>query len=472
MTLNQDQFIDSPQRLASSCERRIGLTRLTETTIEEGPDALMDKSFNYLITEFVDNFEIHESLDASFRTATIIMSDPINWRNVAPLTGNEIISIAYKNALTASDSKEKILHFRVLNVREEPTNNSLESGYKRLIINLVEFPAFNFLTSNQYYKTYNIDADNTPNLKLSDIVGDMLDNIKHFKKWYDVDIEESTKNSIHFYVPNWIPLKVINYCKKYAVSDIKKYSNYVFHIGNVPNNPKPVAYFKPVFSFIDKYNKFRAYGTSFQDVNKDDIIQANTPEYGPLDVIQTYSFQYYDARKTNTFSGNTEFIFDYIDDNEYICTDYKNFIERNYKSINPYIMYPSAYGNQWSSFYRSAWNKKEGEILIKNELFNEYSRNIINGGLYCEAMTSIFEGRTVGERAELIFNIKDTDKEFDEMLSGGWLTWSIEDRFVMGKCFSSVKFVNDSFVNISDPSHTMKAINTITTDRSPDTIEA
>lgn len=471
MTDSLNQNYDSVQKLVDSCSRRIGLTRLTNNTISDGPDALMEKAFNYLITPYVDAFTVYDSLDSAFRMADMVISDPINWRAIAPLTGHEVISIAYKNGVSDASAKEKIIHFRVHNIYEETTEPSQQAGFNRIVVKLVEFPAFHMLTSNQIYKTYPIDENNTPNLRISQVVKDMLNAIPYFSDWYNVDIEDSVQDSIHFYVPNWIPLKVLNFCKKYAISEDKSYPMYVFHIGNDPQKDKPVAYFKPVASFIDDANQYRAYGSSYQDTNKESIDDnSKAGDYSPVDVIKKYSFDYMDAQRTTSFSGNTEILFDYVEDNEYIATDYKNFIDTTYKSISPYVMYPMSYGNQWSSFYRSAWNKTEGEKLILNELYNEYSSNILLGGVRCKAMAAIYESRSPGERAELIFNVVNSDDKFDQMLSGAWLTWGVTDHFVGGRAFSSITFISDSFVNITDTTNTFKKINTITDNQEPDTI--
>jgi hypothetical protein len=470
MTDTNSQNYDSVQKLVNSCNRRIGLTRMTKNTVSEGPDALMEKAFNYLITAYVDAFTIYNSLDSAFRMADMVISDPINWRAVAPLTGHEVISIAYKNGLSASDAKEKIIHFRVHNIIEETTDPAAQAGFNRIVVKLVEFPAFQMLTSNQIYKTYPIDENNTPNLRLSQIVKDTLDNIKYFSLWYDVDIEDSVKDSIHFFVPNWIPLKVMNFCKKYAISEKKSYPMYVFHIDNDPKQDKPIAHFKPVFSFIDDVTKYRAYGSSYEDTNKESINDNQKVVYSPADVISKSSFDYFDAQRTSTFSGDTEVLFDYQDDNEYIATDYDAYLNSKYKGISPYVAYPISYGNQWSSFYRSAWNKVEGEKLISNELYNEYASNILLGGLRCKSMAAIYEGRSPGERAELIFSVVNTDMKFDEMMSGAWLTWEVNDHFIGGRAFSSITFISDSFVNINDTTNTFKKINTITDNLEPDTI--
>ena len=468
MPTQPNQSLDSPQKLVNCYETRIGMSRLTKTTISDGPSALEQQAFNFLITPHVYGLQIFESLDAAYRTGEMIIDDPINFRSVVPFTGHEIITVGYKNALTSSDSKMKILHFMIHNITEDAHPNSTQAGFKRLTLKLVEFPAFEFLTSNQFYKTYPIDEKNTPNQRFSDIVKDMLNGIKDFSKWYDIDVMDSTQNSVNFFVPNWLPMKVINYCKKYAVSQDKNYPNYVFHIGNIVGNNKPTAYFKPVYSFVDKVNKSRPYGTSFEELDKSN----SRGSYSMTDVMQKYSFEYHDAqKKVLTLSGNTDVLFDYLQDNSYVSTDYDVFINSTHKGLSPFPTYPYGHGNQWSSFGRSPWNYQEGSINIKNELYNEYVNGLIDTGVACRGMCPIYEGRACGERAELIFNVNDKDKICDKMMSGAWITWGITDVLINGASFTSIYFKNDGFVEIIDPSQTFIKINTITGEKAPESIK-
>jgi hypothetical protein len=469
MPTDNGLFKDSPQKLVGLHESSVGLTRMTKDTISDGPAALQSKAFEYLITPYVETLQIYDSLDSAFRMADMTIGDSTSWRAVAPLTGHEIISVAYKNGLSDGNSKMKIIHFMIHNIIEEPVETAVSNGFKKLIIKLVEFPAFKFLVSNQVYKTYPIDEKNTPKQRFSDIVKDMLTNIKDFSKWYDTDIEPSTSNAVNFYVPNWLPIKVINYCKKYAVSEKKNYPMYVFHIGNKADTDKPVAYFKPVYSFVDDSSKFRAYGTSNQEINKQNPDNRGT--YAPTDTMDTYSFEYFDAQRVGVLSGNTEVSVDYIQDNKYVSTDYDVYLKSKFHGINSYPLYPFGNGNQWSSFGRSAWNATEGAINIKNELYNEYAHGMMSGGLKCKAMCPIYEGRMCGERAELIFNVADTStKRTDKMMSGAWITWSISDHLIGGSAFSTIYFYNDGFIEIDEPSHTFNKINTITGTKSPESI--
>jgi hypothetical protein len=468
MPTQQNQSNDNPQRLVNCYETRIGMSRLTKTTISEGPNALEAKAFNFLITAHVFGVQIFESLDAAYRTADMIIDDPINFRAVVPFTGHEIITVGYKNALTSSDSKMKIIHFMIHSITEDAHPNAMDSGFKRLTLKLVEFPAFEFLMSNQYYKTYPIDEKNTPNQRFSDVVKDMLNDIEHFDKWYDIEVEDSTQKSVNLFIPNWLPMKVINYCKKYTVSQAKNYPAYVFHIGNVVGNNKPTAFFKPIYSFVDNANKFRPYGTSYIETNK-------TPEsgsYSMTDIIQKYSFEYHDTQKKVCFlSGNTEVLFDYLQDNSYIASNYDDYLKSTHKGISPFPVYPYGHGNQWSSFHRSPWNYQEGSTIIKNEIRNEYVNGLIDSGVSCKGMCPIYEGRACGERAELIFNINDKDKICDKMMSGAWITWSIVDVLINGASYTSIHFKSDGFVEIKDPSQTFTKINTITGIKAPESIK-
>jgi hypothetical protein len=251
MPISDQQLYDNPQKLAGQYEYRIGMTRLTPNTIKEGPLATQQKAFGYLITPYVDNIQIYDSIDSAYRTADIVISDPINWRSIAPLTGHEIFVISYKNGLTSpKDVKQKIMYFSIHKVIEQDVNIATPAGFKEIVIKLVEFPAYNMLIANQIYKTYPIDEYNSPTQRFSDIVRDTLASIEDFDKWYNIDIEKSTAESINFFIPNWYPLKIINYCKKYAVSEKRSFPYYVFHIGNTIDSDKATAYFKSIYSLI------------------------------------------------------------------------------------------------------------------------------------------------------------------------------------------------------------------------------
>jgi hypothetical protein len=469
MAIDESQNADSIQKLAGLYERKIGISRLTKDTISQGPDVLAQKAFNSTITQYVDSLVIFDSLDGAFRMADMVISDPISFRATAPLTGHEIISVSYSNALSTSSTKQKIIHFMIHNITEDIDASSTTVNLKKLTIKLIEFPAFEFLASNQYYKTYPIDERNTPKHRFSDIVKDMLNGIEDFTKWYDLDIEDSTSNSVNFFVPNWCPLKVLNFCKKFAISEKKKYPMYIFHIGNKGTSDKPVAHFKPVYSFVDDSKKYRAYGHAFNEVQ--DPSDTRTGTYSPVDTIHEHSFEYFDSQNVGSLSGDTGVLFDYLEDNTYIANDYDTYLISTFKGLAPYPTYPFGHGNQWSRFHRSGWNYTEGRENIKNKIQNDYATCILRGGVKCKAMAYVFEGRECGERAELIFNIVSNDKINDKMMSGAWITWSITDTFIGGQGFSTITFYNDGFNEIIDQTNTFSKINTITGTNAPETIE-
>lgn len=454
------------QKGLNSCQFTIGITRLTRDTIKKGPQDLEQHCFNAVISQFVESFTIADSLDGSYRTCEMILNDLYNMREIVPFTGTEIISIYYKNVLAEDQpNSRKLIHFSIHSISEIPVETALSAGHKKLNIKLVEFPIYNFLIANQYYKTYPINANNKPNLKFSDIVKDQLSLVPNFYDWYDIDIEDSTSNAISFYVPNWSILKTINYCRKYAVSQKDNMGSYVFHVGKEVGRSKPVIYFKPVLKFVNDINKSRVYGTSYQDVGR------KQGSYNPIDTIQSYIFKYHDAQKVSVMSGNTEVTFDYLKDNLYISSDYDDFLKNKYRGLNNYPIYPTSNGNMWSTFHRSAFNQEEAKINLKNELFNEYANNLLYNSVSCIAQCHISEARNVGERAELIFNVADTEKVYDKMFSGSWITWSSVDAYVNGIATSTVTFINDGFNDILDPSNTFQTINTITGEKAPEKVK-
>jgi len=469
----------SPQQYAENIEYSIGINRISSSTAADGFDNF--DGFALTINGLVDSFEIHDSLDQMFRIAVMTLKDPSNYREVGPITGNEIISIMYRNALSTTEAPHKIINFRIFSVKEILNPSKPEVLTHKLIrLILVEYPVYDFLTFNQVYKTYPISDDNTPTLQISQIVKDILNEVPNLNKWCQLDIDDTEKENLNFYVPNWTPMKAINFLKKYATSDADQYPLYVFYTRNDDGSKfarnKPVLTFKSVYSLVDDSSVSRAYGLSQQHVDKKPINQpeedddTSIPEdtspksYSPLDILLSYEFEFFDASRMSfgDLSGQTQSTFDYLEDNMYFGSDYVNWQETKFKALTPYAMHSLKYGNQWSQFDHSGWHQKEAKKLLNQESYNKFSQHTLLGGLRCKAISRVFESRNPGERAELIIASGDRDRAVDMMMSGPWLTWSIIDKFDGSKAWSEIVFVKDSYTQIDDEFSYFKRVEMIT----------
>lgn len=465
----------SPTKLASTLNIKVGIRRLKNGDITNGYEKF--SGFDKCITSMVSNFEIVDSLENMFRIGKITLLDPYNYREVAPLTGNEIFTISYKNGISDSGAPEKIINFRIFTMKEIKASGTKMGGNKSIEIILVEFPIFDLLTANAVYKTYKIEDNYDPYQRISDIVSDSLNLVPNLNKWYQFDIEKTPKNNINFWIPNWTPMKTINYLKTLATSEKTGFPYYMFHTMNGDGKDfdlnKPVITFKSIYSMVKDEKKIRKYSlTDAATMNKpisvdEDVAKKiSTPKQSTCnlaDVILGYYYDIFDGSRISFggLSGETKTSFDYLEDNNYYGSDYSDFIDKNYKSISPFVLHSQRYGNQWSRMYPTAWRKKEADLLMKQYSYNEYAKNTLMGGTRCTAVTRVYENRTPGERADLLLLSGDDEQQADLMMSGHWITWSITDKFDGSEAYSEVVFIKDSFSVINNDDKYFKQTGTV-----------
>jgi hypothetical protein len=448
-----------PELMMSTLELVVEMTRVNSNTIPGG-HASFDAGKD--ITVMVRRFSITDSLDQMFRIGQMDLFDLENYRSTGSLTGNEIITVSYKNLITESKSKHKQIRFRIFNVQEVPKNPADDTKDKVLRLSLIEFPIFDFLGVNGVYKTYPVDPKNAPVNRISSIIQDILASNPDVQKWCDFDIVATPEKELNFWVPNWTPMKTISYLKKFAMDDEKRYPFYVFKTDNnftSGDSTKPRLVFKSIYRMVDDTTKVRKYNTSIEFTAKKSSVRSaengiasyasDDQPYSMLDTLSEYKFNYFDSSRMmgGLQSGNTDFTFDYFKDNMYISSDYQDYITKKYKSLDPYRSHPMKYGNMWSKTITSPWTQDVAKHMLQNEDFVTFAKNSLMGGMWCEANTRLYEQRKPGERADLVFNLFREDKpdELDLMMSGTWITWSVTDYYEGGRCMSKVRFVKDSY---------------------------
>jgi hypothetical protein len=272
----------NPIEAVTKADYLVGLTRLS-TGVGSSKRAKSTWDLDYSSIDFFQQvlegtfrIEIDEQLDSYFRTAKIYISDRQTVLSYLPLTGNELITIRYTNALiqegySTEGLAPKILHFSISNIENSiNTLEGYEKGARIVIIHLVEAPSFSLLTNNTIYKTYPIESgekgSNTKskrnstlsNLMEHAIIGEgalkSLSN-KIINKWYEVEIEpskQSDDSKIDFYFPNWTISKTLNYLKRFAISN-KNYPYYLFYIRPPEKEGlKSKIYMKTLYSLFEE----------------------------------------------------------------------------------------------------------------------------------------------------------------------------------------------------------------------------
>jgi hypothetical protein len=204
------------QELVSHVDFGISIVRMTD--ISQGINSFNFFSSGTMLQNCI-GFEVTDSLDSFFKTGKIILADSDGLNEIMPLTGQEVIAIRYKNLVSSVSSGEKIVYFRIFSIAETDNfmDQNAKSSSKFIVINLVEFPAFEMLTLSSVYKTY-------PNnmATVSTIVQDMLSSIPYIQSYYQLANVLPTRGNFRFWIPYWTPLKTLKYLQQYAMSQLNE----------------------------------------------------------------------------------------------------------------------------------------------------------------------------------------------------------------------------------------------------------
>ena len=422
--------------------------------------------FKYRIEDSVVSFEIHDSLDMYFKTAKMITTDRFASREFLPLTGNEIISIKYKNSVHPQGTPEKTIHFYINDIKEVQNTEEWDRGSNILSFNLVEAPIHFFLTSNSIYKTYSWDGGskntNPKRAKtIYDIMNDTINLIPNIRNWYEIEIEQTLdteEDKTNFFIPNWSPIKTLNYLRKFAVNkDGLPY--YVCYVRpSYEHGKKPTIVCKSIYSLM-KQKDYHIFSSQYaQHTNRNpqgseepvrDINVGENDKYDIANTISNKRFNYFNRLKTSfgQMSGETFSTFDYINDNKYVAFDFNTFRSK-YSGLGQYFLHSSTYGNQWSQFRHHSFNDPKKLLTMKQ---NEFAANTIQSSISCQLDMTMNQLRSPGQTADIIFKSAFKDTYVDQMMSGRWLIWGQVDSLSSfgAQAGSYVVCVKDGFENLA-----------------------
>lgn len=461
----------------NNCFYDVGIVRIPQNGFD-------DRSYNdidFFAVSLQSNtlkFTIFDSLDMFFRTAEMVLYDRECLREYIPLTGNEIISIRYRNLLHDASTPEKIYHFFIVNIFEEQNEREWDRGSTFIRLILVEAPIYHFLTTNEIYKTYKWDGGSKnkyPDRQcvISDIFKDITKLIPGFEKWYNIDIEDTLsneKNKINFYIPNWTPYKTINYLKKFAISS-KGYPYYVCYIEPPEKlGEKPTFHIVSLYSLIEKSKTHQFSGhyanqtyrnpTGNEQPARD--IKKEPDFFDLTNVFYRRKIHYFNRIKTSfsKMSGETFFTFDYIKDNKYVSTSFEKFIEEYKSGTGLYFIHGMKYGNIWSKFRPHSFTEEQRLLNMKK---NEYSYETVHSAIGGIFSMPVNNNRRVGHMADILIKSPMKDVFVDSMFSGKWLLWGQIDSLSTpnGPASSLVYCLQDSFSNLQEVPKGIKKVTPI-----------
>lgn len=461
------------QELVSRVDFGVSLRRMDD--ISKGIDAFDFFGKDSMLPNCI-GFEITDSLDSFFKTGKIVLADETALNELIPLTGNEVIGIRYKNLVSNVDSGEKICYFRIFSISESDNfmNANAKSSSKFIVLNLVEFPAFEMLGLAAVYKTY---PNNTA--KISNIIFDMFSNIPYITKYYQVKKVLPTKGYMNFWIPHWTPIKTLSYLQQYAVSELNE-PMYVLRIQQDQMDTRSNSHKKQSLNFTSVYNLLqnaavRTYSTikseqKYRNTNVNNSTGKSKPSAeddknnSPQDVILAKSIISSDASMSYAGLNGFTLIARNEKGTKSFPITYKEFT-KTYKSLGNHGVFPTEYnkvwGNQWSKYTNTHLNP-DNEDLIEAYQNNLFSRRTMLGAEKATIYCYVNELRKPGEKAHLILPSGDPDKIVDFMRSGAYLTWSVTDRVMAsGEGVSEIKVVRDSYYIIDNVKGYLPTLNSI-----------
>jgi len=453
----------SPFEAVNNCGYTVGITRINDFSESyTGTDFFITS-----IGETVIKFEVYESLDTYFRNARMVCHDRFATREFMPLTGNEIISIRYKNSIHPEGVPEKVIHFFINEVKEVQNPTEYDRGSNLLEFSLVEAPIHYFLTSNAVYKTYSWDGGSKSKYPsraktIYDLMNDTINAIPYIRNWYDIDVEQTMDtedDKINFFIPNWTPMKTLSYLRKFAVNkDGLPY--YVCYVESPSKfGEKPILRCKSIYSLM-KQKDYHIFSSHFaQHTYRSpqgsteatrNINDGETDKYDISNTIQNRRFSYFNRLKSSfgQLSGETFATFDYIQDNKYVAFDYNTF-KSKYSGLGQYAIHSTNYGNQWSQFRPHSFNDNKKLLKMKQ---NEYAYNTIQSAISCQLDMTMNELRKPVQLVDIVFKSAMIETNIDQMMSGKWLLWGQIDALgaIGGSAGSYVVCIKDGFENITN----------------------
>jgi len=418
------------------------------------------EKINYFSTILsnVISFSIKDSIESYYRTATVILSDRLGTRSSMPLTGNEIISIKYKNDIYSFENNipAKVIHFRVFDIEEveDVKEQNSNAGATLIKIELVEFPVFDMFSYTQVYKTYEKE------IGISDYLKEMLNGVPNLSKHYELDIDDSRSDlKMQFWSPNWTVTKNMEYLKNFLLDEKSRGFWYLNTSDATKEGKKPILKCNSILSFLENKN-YRNYSslktdnyyrppnkidTSENSIDKSVKDFADDRQYAPLDYIFNRKIKWGNAMKyVSGLFGKTFAHYSFENGSQYNSLDYASFL-KDYKSLGKYnpVALSAQNKNQWSYFdYLPHNNPAIVEAYNLNTFYFKQFKQ-----LTMEIKTPLNQTRANGEIANIIIPApKSSGEMVDYMMSGKWLTWEVNDIILAnGTSYSKVTLCRDSF---------------------------
>lgn len=446
---------------------------IAQTYLNQGPflDNIDAKDFYKNSLGIPFSFQIHTSLNGMYRYGYIIFDDKYGIRETLPLTGNEIITLLYKNSTRGSifNSPPTIIHFNVFDIEETQmaTYDETRFSNKALKFHVIEAPFFLKYNHEVWKRSYGKNTGKDSDLMAvdqifkthlsEDLKLDKDNNVNHI----DFDLQPMA-TKLHFYTPAWKSQTMFNYLLPFC-KDTNNFEHVKFFTTTDIKSGKIIINMKSMNYMFSQKNM-----TEFTTL---DMSPYSSYDKGIdpriLNQILSYKFISYDITSLTTgFAGGSLLNFNYNKSKYYTLQNtYEEMIK---KTDNKYFYNFGLWSNTISSersmqTYLGPFPHDQARTYIDNRIKEQQYQ------LRCETMTYVDETIQIGDKIFVLFQsgMSDATKDIghltDEQMSGGWLVEEIIDTAINGLGMRKMVLVKDSFFNVymSDKRKVLPEVNPV-----------
>lgn len=417
--------------------------------------------------------QIHESIDSMFRYGSIIFEDNVGLRERLPLTGNEIITVVYKNKITGDLETVpyyKIIHFNIFDMVEVQArpNSAKDNRFQRkgLKFSIIEAPFYLKYNMSAISKIFGKDYGNgkieAPTIdKIFENI--LLDILKINDDFVNLDLSPMSKETFYVSCPSWKAQKFFKYLLKYARDEDGFGSVKFFNTSN-PYTGLTTVNLKSMLGMFKNPRDNIIHQYTLVDVAPfDTSIRSEGQGLRPrsLNQIYFYKFLTYDLSSLTLGVGGASLNnYSYIGNTGYynLYENYENVLDNDAHFSNFGIWNRSISNSNTKGYYLGSMPRNVAKSYLNNRVTDH------NFQIRCETLCVLNEQVNVGDVIGISFlstspNILEGQNQIlDEQMSGGWLVEEITDIYSNGKGQRKMVLVKDSYFNIFNPTSSDRQI--------------
>jgi hypothetical protein len=397
------------------------------------------------------SFEIHSSIDGFYRYGSVIIPDRVGFREVAALTGNEIITIRYMNTVTADFIPFKTIHFNIYDIEEVSYADNLRDKFtnKAIKLHLIESPIFlkynQRVWSRHFGKDLGRDEDSKEKMTIDQVFLSHLQNdLKLNEEYIRYDFDPMITD-VYWTIPFWKPQKTFSYLLQFA-QDQNNYGCVKFYTTSDNDNDITVINLRSIAQMFDRQET--PYSYSFVGTNAfiSSAGEADGKEMSKLiNQLFDYKFETYDVTSiVSGLAGAMIYNTNYSQSLKWVQTEDYESSNRKDKYFAQFGLWNPEISNYKSTmFMRTDWHTPDVQSFIQNKIVSKKYQ------LKCISSSYINQARNVGDRVRLDIPsgayATNPNKDLDVQMSGDWIISDIKDYYVNGRGYSSISFIKDAF---------------------------